>query len=83
MSLATANMNAWETDDEWVTAVSHLPTPTDTPYRTPSRASRGSRRSSRHRKQSVSPGPSSSPPPMPAGDKSHHRNSRDFANDER
>ncbi|KAH6674382.1 hypothetical protein B0J14DRAFT_480272 [Halenospora varia] len=63
-------MTAWETEDEYAAAAAaSLPTPTDTPYRTPSR---GSRRSSRQK--SVSPGPSSSPPPR--------RNSKDVTNDE-
>jgi len=62
-------MGAWETEDEYAAAAASLPTPTDTPYRTPSHGSR--------RKKSVSPGPSSSPPDV------NRRNSKDVANDER
>ncbi|KAI9643043.1 hypothetical protein NHQ30_008778 [Ciborinia camelliae] len=65
--------NGWETEDEYASAAQYyLPPPTDTPYRTPSpsirssRSKQSSRRSSRHK--SVSPGPSSSPPPLPLGD---------------
>ncbi|KAF4625391.1 hypothetical protein G7Y89_g12776 [Cudoniella acicularis] len=66
-------MTAWETEDEHAAAAAaSLPTPTDTPYRTPSRGSRGSRRSSRQK--SISPGPSSSPPPR--------RESKDVTTDE-
>jgi len=54
-------MTAWETEDELdSTAVAALPTPSTTPYRTPSRASRKSRRSV------TPPGvASSSPTPLP------------------
>ncbi|PQE19451.1 nuclear migration protein [Rutstroemia sp. NJR-2017a WRK4] len=70
------NNSAWETEDEYAAAAQYsLPPPTDTPYRTPSIRSR---RSSR---KSVSPGPSSSPPPLPSGEK--HREGLDVANDER
>ncbi|KAM3072424.1 hypothetical protein ACMFMG_009227 [Clarireedia jacksonii] len=73
--LATMN-SAWETEDEYAAAAQYsLPPPTDTPYRTPSIRSR---RSSR---KSVSPGPSSSPPPLPVGEKP--REGLDVANDER
>jgi hypothetical protein len=69
---------AWETEDEYAAAAAaSLPTPTDTPYRTPSH---GSQRSSRHK--SVSPGPSSSPPPLSSGEK-NGRGSKDVTNDER
>jgi hypothetical protein len=71
-------MNVWETEDEYATAAqSSLPTPGDTPYRTPSR---GSRRSSRQK--SISPVPSSSPPPLPNGESHSRRNSKDVTNDE-
>ncbi|KAM7195428.1 hypothetical protein V8F20_007487 [Naviculisporaceae sp. PSN 640] len=78
-------MAVWETEDESSGPVASLPTPADTPYRTPSRnVSRGSRKSRR----SVTPpgknGKSSSPPPLP-GDRSGRgskRSSRDVTNDE-
>jgi hypothetical protein len=71
-------MNVWETEDEYAAATqSSLPTPGDTPYRTPSR---GSRRSSRQK--SISPVPSSSPPPLPNGESHSRRNSKDVTNDE-
>jgi hypothetical protein len=71
-------MSPWETEDEYAAAAqASLPTPTDTPYRTPSR---GSRRSSRQK--SISPGPSSSPPLLPSGEK-NRRGSKDVTNDER
>jgi len=76
------SMAMWETEDEFsspvVTAIG-LPTPTDTPYRTPSRTSRASRRSV------TPPGKSSSPPPLPGTDKtdkSIKRSSKDLATDE-
>ncbi|KAH9906706.1 hypothetical protein F4778DRAFT_800687 [Xylariomycetidae sp. FL2044] len=74
-------MAVWETEDELSSAaVASLPTPTDTPYRTPSRASRRSRRS-------VTPpgGVASSPPPALPVDKSERnskRRSRDVTVDE-
>ncbi|ESZ90337.1 hypothetical protein SBOR_9280 [Sclerotinia borealis F-4128] len=78
--------NAWETEDEYAAAAQyHLPPPNDTPYRTPSpsirsnRSRHSSRRSSRHK--SVSPGPSSSPPPLPMGEK-RKSGSLDVTNDE-
>lgn len=78
--------NGWETEDEHAAAAQyHLPPPTDTPYRTPSPSIRSSR--SRHssrrssRQKSVSPGPSSSPPPLPLGEKRMSA-SFDVTNDE-
>ncbi|KAK7403807.1 hypothetical protein QQX98_010404 [Neonectria punicea] len=70
-------MGAWETDDEYLSgpAATSLPTPQDTPYRTPSRASRRSRRSV------TPPGKGNSPPPMPT-DKGSKRSSRDVSRDE-
>ena len=65
-------------DDEQALAAQALPTPSDTPYRTPTSARSLSRQSRRH--ESPSPGPSSSPPPLPPG--TDHRNSVDYANDE-
>ncbi|KAI8633869.1 hypothetical protein F5Y19DRAFT_256081 [Xylariaceae sp. FL1651] len=64
-------MAVWETEDELSSAAAAtLPTPADTPYRTPSRMSRKSRRSA------TPPGiPSSSPPALPA-DKSEKRATR-------
>ena len=58
-------------------AQASLPTPTDTPYRTPSRASRRSAR-----RKSISPAPSSSPPPLPHGESGVNRNSKDVSTDE-
>lgn len=76
--MKTEKMNVWETEDESATAAqSSLPTPTDTPYRTPSRTSRRS-----SRRKSISPVPSSSPPPLPNGETSSRRNSKDVTNDE-
>ncbi|RYP14682.1 hypothetical protein DL765_006209 [Monosporascus sp. GIB2] len=73
-------MTAWETEDELCSAaVATLPTPSDTPYRTPSRTSRRSRRST------TPPGVSSSPPPLPPGDwaeKSAKRSSKDVTMNE-
>ncbi|RYO78647.1 hypothetical protein DL766_000054 [Monosporascus sp. MC13-8B] len=73
-------MTAWETEDELCSAaVATLPTPSDTPYRTPSRTSRRSRRST------TPPGISSSPPPLPPGDwaeKSAKRSSKDVTMNE-
>ncbi|KAK4219167.1 anucleate primary sterigmata protein A [Rhypophila decipiens] len=78
-------MAVWETEDESTGPVGSLPTPADTPYRTPSRnVSRGSRKSRR----SVTPpgknGKSSSPPPLPSNrsDRGSKRSSRDVTNDE-
>ncbi|KAI1500809.1 hypothetical protein F5X99DRAFT_227877 [Biscogniauxia marginata] len=74
-------MTAWETDDELSgAAVASLPTPTDTPYRTPSRTSRGSRRS-------ITPpviSSSSPPPPLPAdkAERNAKRSSKDPTVDE-
>lgn len=79
--------NGWETEDEHVAAAQyHLPPPTDTPYRTPapsirSNRSRHSSRRSSSRQKSVSPGPSSSPPPLPLGEK-RMSGSLDVTNDE-
>lgn len=77
------SMVVWETEDEFsspvVVSSAALPTPVDTPYRTPSRNSRKSRRSV------TPPGKSPSPPPMPGTDKtdkSSKRSSRDLATDE-
>ncbi len=76
-------MALWETEDEMdgprVAVAAGLPTPTDTPYRTPSRNSRRSRRSV------TPPRPSTSPPPLPGTDKtdkSSKRSSKDLATDE-
>ncbi|RYP79458.1 hypothetical protein DL769_002967 [Monosporascus sp. CRB-8-3] len=73
-------MTAWETEDELCSAaIATLPTPSDTPYRTPSRTSRRSRRSA------TPPGVSSSPPPLPPGDwteKSTTRSSKDVTMNE-
>jgi DNA-binding MarR family transcriptional regulator len=55
-------------EDEYTYAGQALPTPTDTPYKTPSRSlSRHSQRSQRsqRRRSSSPPPPSSSPPPLP------------------
>ncbi|KAI0838722.1 hypothetical protein F5Y06DRAFT_267650 [Hypoxylon sp. FL0890] len=75
-----ANMTVWETEDELSSAAAaSLPTPNDTPYRTPSKGSRRSRRSV------TPPGISSSPPPrMPREkrEKSSKRSSKDVAHDE-
>ncbi|CAK7225888.1 hypothetical protein SBRCBS47491_006041 [Sporothrix bragantina] len=80
------SMALWETEDEMdgplMAAAAALPTPTDTPYRTPSRNSRRSRRST------TPPRPGTSPPPMPGTDKtdktdkSSKRSSKDMATDE-
>ncbi|KAK3945873.1 hypothetical protein QBC46DRAFT_62062 [Diplogelasinospora grovesii] len=75
-------MAVWETEDESPAPKRSLPTPADTPYRTPSR---NVSRSSRKSRRSVTPpgrsGKSSSPPPLP-GDKGSKRSSRDVSNDE-
>jgi hypothetical protein len=74
-------MAVWETEDESFSSPAvnvGLPTPADTPYRTPSRTSKRSRRSV------TPPGKSSSPPPIPSTDKtdkSTKRSSRDLATD--
>lgn len=76
------DMGVWETEDEYSSTpagAASLPTPSETPYRTPSRNSKRSRRSM------TPPGTSSSPPPpMPSDrtDKSSKRNSRDVTTDE-
>ncbi|KAK5992408.1 Anucleate primary sterigmata protein A [Cladobotryum mycophilum] len=65
-------MTAWQTDDEYIsvqTAIS-LPTPTDTPYRTPSQTSKRSRRSATPPSKGVSPSR------MANGEKSSKRSSR-------
>ncbi|KAI5860258.1 hypothetical protein GGS23DRAFT_599629 [Durotheca rogersii] len=73
-------MAVWETDDELSgAAVASLPTPTETPYRTPSRNSKRSRRSV------TPPGIASSPPPVLSDsktDKNSKRSSKDIATDE-
>ncbi|CAJ2502938.1 Uu.00g103320.m01.CDS01 [Anthostomella pinea] len=74
-------MAVWETDDEPSSAaVASLPTPADTPYRTPSRASRKSRRSV------TPPGlatPSPAPPlPFDKAEKNAKRTSKDIGGDE-
>ncbi|CAK7264941.1 hypothetical protein SEPCBS57363_001337 [Sporothrix epigloea] len=79
-------MAIWETEDEMdgslMAAAAALPTPTDTPYRTPSRDSRRSRRSA------TPPRSGNSPPPLPGTDKiektskSSKRSSKDLATDE-
>jgi len=79
-------MAVWETEDEFsspipMSSAIALPTPADTPYRTPSRTSRNSRRS-----MTPPGGKSPSPPPMPGTDKtdkSSKRSSRDLATDEK
>lgn len=77
--------NGWETEDEFaVAAQHHLPPPTDTPYRTPApsiRSNRSNRSRRSSRQKSVSPGPSSSPPPLPQGEK-RMSCSLDVTNDE-
>ncbi|KAI0012509.1 hypothetical protein F4779DRAFT_37688 [Xylariaceae sp. FL0662B] len=84
-------MAVWETDDELGgLADASLPTLSDTPHRTSSRASRASRRSRRSSRRSshrsITPDAvASSPPPMPTMDKtekSAKRSSRDVAVDE-
>ncbi|KAI5927063.1 hypothetical protein F4810DRAFT_428757 [Camillea tinctor] len=73
-------MTVWETDDELSgAAVASLPTPTDTPYRTPSRTSRRSRRSVTPPVISSSP-----PPPLPSdkAERNSKRSSRDPTVDE-
>ncbi|KAL8418881.1 hypothetical protein RB594_002183 [Gaeumannomyces avenae] len=77
-------MFMWETEDEAtavgrVAAGASLPTPLDTPYRTPSRGSRNSRRSV------TPPGKRlSATPPLPTDktDRASKRSSKDFATDE-
>ncbi|KAJ2896420.1 hypothetical protein MKZ38_005575 [Zalerion maritima] len=73
-------MAVWETEDESsAPAVASLPTPNDTPYRTPSRGSKKSRRSI------TPPAAKSSPPPMTTSDKSDkasNRTSRDITTDD-
>lgn len=74
-------MAVWETEDEssnMVTAAAaSLPTPVDTPYRTPSRGSRKSRRS-------ITPPGKNGIPPLPTekADRNSKRSSVDYANDE-
>lgn len=69
-------MAVWETEDESTPPpAASLPTPADTPYRTPSRSSRKSRRS-------VTPPLKSSSPPPERSDKGSKRSSRDVSNDE-
>ncbi|GKT90612.1 nuclear migration protein [Colletotrichum tofieldiae] len=73
-------MAVWETEDEsrGDAAVTALPTPRDTPYRTPSRSSRKSRRSVTPPNGKKSP----SPPPVPQNDKGSKRSSRNMTNDD-
>ncbi|KAJ4265663.1 hypothetical protein NW762_004957 [Fusarium torreyae] len=70
-------MGVWETDDEYLSgpAATSLPTPQDTPYRTPSRGSRKSRRS-------VTPPGKGSPPPQLPNEMSSKRSSRNITTDE-
>ncbi|RBQ70054.1 hypothetical protein VDGD_08598 [Verticillium dahliae] len=72
-------MAVWETEDESNGPTSHsLPTPQDTPYRTPSNASRRSRRS-------ITPPGMQTSPPLPAvdrGGKASKRSSKDVSNDD-
>ncbi|KAI1336739.1 hypothetical protein F5Y15DRAFT_193283 [Xylariaceae sp. FL0016] len=74
-------MAVWDTDDELSSAaVVSLPTPAETPYRTPSRSSRKSRRS-------ITPPTlvsSSPPPPLPTdkAEKKSKRSSKDVTVDE-
>ncbi|KAK5652457.1 hypothetical protein OQA88_10501 [Cercophora sp. LCS_1] len=78
-------MAVWETDDESPGPRGSLPTPADTPYRTPSR---NVSRSSRKSRRSVTPpgksGKSSSPPPLPRdrSEKGSKRSSKDITHDE-
>ncbi|KAK1750584.1 hypothetical protein QBC47DRAFT_119627 [Echria macrotheca] len=78
-------MAVWETEDESPGPAGSLPTPADTPYRTPSRnVSRASRKSRRSVTPPGKSGKSSSPPPLP-GDRSERgskRSSRDVTNDD-
>lgn len=78
----SANMALWETEDESPGPVASLPTPADTPYRTPSR---NVSRSSRKSRRSVTPpgksGKSSSPPPVP-GERGSKRSSRDMGRED-
>ncbi|KAI6356712.1 hypothetical protein MCOR25_007884 [Pyricularia grisea] len=74
-------MAVWETEDESshvaTAAAASLPTPADTPYRTPSRGSRKSRRSM------TPPGKNGIPPlPTEKPDRNSKRSSVDYANDE-
>ncbi|XXH03404.1 hypothetical protein Hte_009805 [Hypoxylon texense] len=73
-------MAVWETEDELSSAAAaSLPTPTDTPYRTPSRSSKKSRRSV------TPPGVSSSPPPplpLDKAERNSKRSSKDVGKDE-
>ncbi|EPE04976.1 nuclear migration protein [Ophiostoma piceae UAMH 11346] len=84
-----SSMAVWETEDESdmprimaAAAAAALPTPTDTPYRTPSRRSRKSSRST------TPPRKGHSPPPMPGTDKtdrtdkSSKRSSKDITIDD-
>ncbi|KAK9415637.1 hypothetical protein SUNI508_10296 [Seiridium unicorne] len=74
-------MSGWQTEPEDVlgsTVAASLPTPSDTPYRTPSRGSRRSRRSA------TPPETNSSPPPLPSdrAEKHSKRASKDVILDE-
>ncbi len=77
-------MATWETEDEYggsaaAAAAASLPTPQDTPYRTPSSGSKRSRRSI------TPPGTKSSSPPFQTvdrGGRNSKRSSRDVAHDE-
>lgn len=73
-------MAIWETDDEVSSPVAaSLPTPSDTPYQTPSR--RSSRASRPSRRSATPPATSSSPPPMPT-EKSAKRSSKVITSEE-
>ncbi|ROT34643.1 hypothetical protein SODALDRAFT_364141 [Sodiomyces alkalinus F11] len=80
VSSASEKMNAWETEDEaGGPAATSLPTPRDTPYRTPSGGSRRSRRSV------TPPGTKSYSPSFAAGERNGKvtkRSSKDVSNDE-
>ncbi|OTB07035.1 hypothetical protein M426DRAFT_9111 [Hypoxylon sp. CI-4A] len=72
-------MAVWETEDELTSAAAaSLPTPADTPYRTPSRSSKKSRRSV------TPPGMSSPTPPLPLDklERKSKRASKDTTHDE-
>ncbi|OLN86506.1 Anucleate primary sterigmata protein A 2 [Colletotrichum chlorophyti] len=73
-------MAVWETEDtaNRHAAVTALPTPQDTPYKTPSR------RSSKKSRRSVTPPnrKTPSPPPVSSNDKSSKRSSRNMTNED-
>ncbi|KAH8670911.1 hypothetical protein BX600DRAFT_233074 [Xylariales sp. PMI_506] len=76
-------MTTWETENELSSAAAAtLPTPSDTPYKTPSR--RSSRASRKSRRSVTPPADSSLPPPLPDGlDKQSKRSSRDISTDDK